>query len=226
MLIELSRQGIDPETLSVWDAEQEIEELEQQGTVQKLQLPSASTWADSPLPQEQLWHLEMFLRIRGAGSPDRSGFYSLEMKPHEVGLGHFRSLVGSLSPGILLLGDRHNPNNNPWYEAAFGPWAGSGLWLLESLLTLGCATRSTMALANAMEENVGSLVKELNPDSVVALGRSAQARCRKAGIEPGVVPHPQYARRFLNRQREGYAQLIERVAESGEDMGSWRGTDT
>lgn len=226
MLIELSQENVNLDDLSVWDTEQGIEALEQQGITQELHLPSASLWTNSGIPKEQLWHLEMFLRIRGAGSPDRSSFCSLEARSHEVGLGHFRSLIGSPNPGILLLGDRHNPNNDPWYWAAFGPWAGSGLWLLESLLTLGFATRSTLALANAMEENVGSLVRELNPDSVVALGRSAQARCRKAGIEPGVVPHPQYARRFLNRQREGYAQLIERVAESGEDMGSWRGTGT
>lgn len=210
---------------AVWDAEQRIEGMELSGPGEDLQLslPRASWWSRVPVPAVELLHLEMFLRMRGAGSPDRSGFHSLRQTPQPTGMEQFGSLIGNPQARVLLLGDRHNPNNEVSYRAAFGPWAGSGVWLMESLLTLDSVTLPTLALANAMEGDIVRMVESLCPTSIVALGRSAQHACREHDLEVGVVPHPQFARRFLNNKRAEYAQLILQVAQSQEDQGSWKG---
>src|SRR5699024_4646510 len=144
---------------AVWDAEQRIEGMELSGPGEDLQLslPRASWWSRVPVPAVELLHLEMFLRMRGAGSPDRSGFHSLRQTPQPTGMEQFGSLIGNPQARVLLLGDRHNPNNEVSYRAAFGRWAGSGGWLMESLLRLGSGRLPARDLADALEGASGRM---------------------------------------------------------------------
>lgn len=204
-----------------WIIEQEIERREDERLDDILGLPPASQIAYGMSTAEAV-HLEMFLRVRGAGSSDRSAFPSLEAEPRPNDLSlHFRSLIGSPRPRALLLGDRHHPDWDGSYKSAFGPWGGSGIYLLEALAT---DLWDDIAIANAYEEDLLALWKQLETPAVVALGRAPQRLCRELGIPCGVVPHPQYFRRFLyKRGLPAYCGLIREVMATQEDRGGWRG---
>lgn len=208
-MISFSAEGLEPQHLNIWhsgdpslaswDAEQHIESIPHGS---ELALPPLS-WFRERVPDVETLHLRMMVRIRNEGG--------------EL-FQRFPSLIGNPHPTILLLGDVHNPNNDPWYRAAFGPWAGSGVWLLEALMLLSSTQLDSVALANAGEDNPALLVEALGHPGVVALGREAQRYCYVAGVDAGVLPHPQYARRFLNRKRQQYANAAVEASVSGDDL--------
>lgn len=171
---------------STWSLQQAVESGASQVT-----LPPRG-WMELNVPTAELLHLDMFLAARSSPAGDP-----------------FSSLIGETPyPRVLLLGDRHNPNNDPWYRAAFGPWGGSGKWLMETLLDLPPKELSGLALANALEEDLPFLMDAIRPASVVALGRNAEAECERLGIQCGYVPHPQWYRRFRHARGAEYLGLI------------------
>lgn len=137
-------------------------------------------------------------------------------------------------PQILLMGDtrgcsgkacdcrdRHYANGT-----AFMPYSGtSGAYLLKSLTSAGAAR--DVALANACDVDLPILVwDKYNRPAIVALGVRAHKSLEINGIEHGVVPHPQFVRRFHHKAFTEYGRLIWDVSQSGRNELSWRPTST
>lgn len=131
----------------------------------------------------------------------------------------FTTLVGEpLLPEILLLGERRAEvrKGRPEYTSAFVPYPDtSGYYLLGALPR---RRLPEIALANACEEDVHQLWRTLGRPRVVTLGRQAEKECLKAGVPHGVVPHPQYVRRFHNGRQVEYGMNILEAAETHDDL--------
>lgn len=193
---------------SCWETETGIEAIETElSRPTHLILPSWCVLAQGCETHAQRLHLKLFLEARGATPASRT--------THVLPRLPYRSLIGSRNPSLLILGDRHNVRS--WEReqlAAFGPWSGCGPFLLEAL---PADIMDVIALANANEEDLAAMYGYLGSPHVVALGRAAGGACDAAGIKHGLVPHPQYIRRFFHSRLPEYGQLI---AEAG-----WRGKD-
>jgi thymidylate kinase len=136
--------------------------------------------------------------------------------------------VGPTSPSVVLVGDRRNVREDGFpYPTAFVPEpATSGRFLIEAL-PMTWRRYGSVGFINANEGHPidifsGSVVR---PNFVV-LGREAEKTIRGGGELAehgfGVVPHPQYIRRFHHHARDGYGMEIQRAALSGEDKSTWR----
>jgi hypothetical protein len=69
--------------------------------------------------------------------------------------------------------------------------------------------------ANDFEVNLHDLWLDLNRPRIVVLGRLAEKAIMRTEINPkhyDVLPHPQYVRRFHNKDKEIYGQAIEKSA--------------
>jgi hypothetical protein len=126
--------------------------------------------------------------------------------------------VGQPEPQYLLVGEMRNDLR---YNSAFVPYRNtSGHYLL------GCVPedwRYEFGLLNALEQqDIMKSWLDLGRPSVVALGRSAQRVLEKAKVPHGVVPHPQFVRRFHNGERSWYTRLIEQAGEWSEDFAKER----
>lgn len=123
-------------------------------------------------------------------------------------------------PAYLLVGDVRG-TLQPRYPTAFVPLPGtSGRYLLEALPD-HWVKFGMFAVANANEGDIGELWRKLHRPLIVVLGREAQ-HTLNGSLQYGVVPHPQYVRRFHHHHRQRYGELIAQVAESREDMSKWR----
>lgn len=139
--------------------------------------------------------------------------------------GNTTTFVGWPWPLTLLVGDVRGRFDWP---LAFVPERGtSGHWLFSHLNPYdhGFVNANDVddveKLARTVEEH--ERLAPLGEASMrwVALGRKASRRLTDAGIKHGVVPHPQFVRRFYHYSGHAYADLIRAVAVSGEDAGSW-----
>lgn len=149
------------------------------------------------------------------------------------GLSDFVTLVGRLIPEYLLLGDVRHALDVQALRAfstdprpAFMPYRStSGHWLIQSILT-SAHLQQSVALANACDvDDVFELWDMLDKPRVVALGRnSARELARIGNIPFGVVPHPQFGRRFHHREQSSYADALLRALENQEDYSKWRGS--
>lgn len=125
--------------------------------------------------------------------------------------------VGDTHPRLLLVGDQRNdgPRSRLEFPRAFTPWdnAGSARYLMNTLLLAGM--HRGVGIVNAHEAGVDlSLVDKLNPrPAVVALGRLASKTLTDLGVEHEAVPHPQWVKRFRNKQMGWYAQEIREAAQ-------------
>jgi len=146
-------------------------------------------------------------------------------------LNDFVTYSGPVKPHMLLLGDVRNlqpidPLNSP----AFVPTKqSSGHFLLKSLTSLTSRTWvHGVGLANVNDvDNVYKLWQTLGQPSVVALGRKAHARTLYVlNQEYGVVPHPQYVRRFHHGKSEQYGWLICQASQTREDYSKWPQSST
>lgn len=142
--------------------------------------------------------------------------------------------VGRLSQQYLLLGDvRHGLDVAAQLETrsdrrpAFMPYRGtSGHWLL-SAITGSRELRDRAALANACDvDDVYELWDNLGRPKTVALGKNAYGKALLSGIPCGVVPHPQFGRRFHHREQDSYAAALVAALENQEDHSKWRGSST
>jgi hypothetical protein len=151
-------------------------------------------------------------------------------------LRHYVTYLGPRIPRVLLVGDvRHNPDHLPEHalDPAFLPFrATSGHFLLNALHDVSANSQKNQGLrgfglVNACDvDNVAALWNELRNPRVVALGRNAHTRLAKLDVPHGVVPHPQYVRRFHSKSRSTYGRLIHRVIATGEDSGKWPNSST
>jgi hypothetical protein len=135
----------------------------------------------------------------------------------------WRRYTGSLTPQILLVGDKRNVTKKYGNETylPFMPVSGnSGEFLLNALPDM---TWRTAGMVNGVEsKSLKPLWKKLGQPTVIALGKEAEGALQAQGVEiTATVPHPQFVRRFhTSRQRE-YGQTIVDAANTGKVETSW-----
>lgn len=125
--------------------------------------------------------------------------------------------IGPRHPRTLILGDvRHHAERIDARCPAFGPYpATSGHYLLTHLQTY-----RSVGLANACDvDDWRVLWQVLGRPQLVTLG--VQAHKRLADFPHGSVPHPQFIRRFHNRDGAAYGAIIA-ASIDGEDNIKWR----
>lgn len=134
--------------------------------------------------------------------------------------------VGPARPRLLLMGDvRHriaeDLDDSRRLHPAFLPYgASSGRWLLN-----GLAPRTVwhLGLANACDvDDPREVWETVGRPPTVALGRRSDVALRAAGVPHGVVPHPQYLRRFFHTSAEEYHVALCRAALGGANLAAWR----
>jgi len=134
--------------------------------------------------------------------------------------------VGAVRPAVVLIGDRRNVRKDSFeYDTAFVPESATSGHFLMNALPKYWLKYCTVGFLNA---NEGYPVK-IFPDApvqprYVVLGREAEKTLREtAELEYfGVVPHPQYVRRFHHHARDSYGSMIQNVSMSMEDQSTWR----
>jgi hypothetical protein len=142
---------------------------------------------------------------------------------------------GPRHPEFLLFGDvrhelRHvDPSSREARantDPAFLPFPGtSGHFLRGALADAGTTIR--YGLANACDvDDPRRLWDSLGRPRTVALGRNAQRRLAQLAVPHGVVPHPQYVRRFHHLKRGEYGNLIALALTKQEDLGTWPDSST
>lgn len=133
---------------------------------------------------------------------------------------HFRpEYVGRSMPAALLVGDKQGTGDPGVTLAPFMPrGTSSGKFLLEALPE---EFWDKVGLVNANETKLHDVWDALFNPPVIALGLNASEALDDAGIDHGVVPHPQKIRRFHNRLKDSYGYLIREVSITGGNRLSW-----
>lgn len=132
-------------------------------------------------------------------------------------LGDFPGYVGWPRPEVLLVGDRRNnypavpgDGSGAWGRGAFTPTGGyaSSHWLLDALERLD--ELPAVGLANAIEpdQDLAKLWTALGCPPVVILGNAALSAVDALEIPHEHVCHPQYAKRFKNKEPEAYTLAL------------------
>lgn len=140
----------------------------------------------------------------------------------------YRQAAGNpRSPLILILGEKSNPKGRhhvwPFFEHDH-----SSLWLTEALAEAGLK-EDRIAWYNVLPEdgntawaeaNLRRVYNTIKPHYVLALGRTAQMMCVKAGMvipEHGyrALPHPSYAKRFMGGDKTSFVELFQTILKEG-----------
>lgn len=139
-----------------------------------------------------------------------------------VSLSDLVTYVGPPRPEVLIFGEIRGVSGShaTGLAPAFVPYPPtSGHFLLRHLNV----TTPRVGLANACDVDAPiALYERLGRPSVVTLGKLASRRLHRLGVTHGAAPHPQWVRRFHHREGLRYADVICRVAQTGEDLSSWR----
>lgn len=133
--------------------------------------------------------------------------------------------IGSPEPDLVLVGEQVGPGGQGEWTLPFVPFRGtSGHFLLSELLHLTPEQQGRVAIVNALDpsdelEPLPELLEQFavfrtgtipRRPRVVALGKTADKALTAQGVEHSSVPHPQYVRRFLRKNGEGwYANEIQ-----------------
>jgi len=129
----------------------------------------------------------------------------------------YKNYIGSPNPDALLVGDRRNIVERYGEETQlpFMPVDGNSGEFLLSALPDTFWRNVGIVNANDFEVNLHDLWLDLNRPRIVVLGRLAEKAIMRTEINPkhyDVLPHPQYVRRFHNKDKEIYGQAIEKSA--------------
>lgn len=143
-------------------------------------------------------------------------------------LNDFVTYVGDPTPNVLVVGDvRHRVLDvceDPM-RPAFMPYPPtSGNYLMAALEVFARTYgRHSVALVNANDvDDVRAAWERVGrPSSVVALGTYAHKTLQRINVSHGMVPHPQYARRFHFSQVDRYADALVGAAFRNERITSW-----
>jgi hypothetical protein len=123
--------------------------------------------------------------------------------------------IGVLRPTVLLIGDQVIPSKG--WDLPFVPFRNtSGHFLMKTLLeTFG--VRPAIVNSHGPDgrpEPIHRLRDALGMPPVIALGAVADNRLLETGVPHVKIPHPQYFRRFHNRESDAYAKIIMRAQEA------------
>lgn len=142
---------------------------------------------------------------------------SLDEEPYDGSPHRLPGYVGSVAPGLLLVGDQRNdgPRSRLEFPRAFTPWdrAGSALYLMQALVQ--AKMHRGVGILNANEDGMNLERLHDVPYSldVVALGNHASKALDKALVKHTKVPHPQWWKRFHHSELAEYAQTIQEAAQ-------------
>lgn len=136
--------------------------------------------------------------------------------------------VGDPYPGLLLVGETPGVRYPEQAAAPFRPYADTaGAYLMRVM-----AGSEEIAVTNGWDGQGAPVPLRplwifLETPAVVALGNRAHEALMMADVPHGVVPHPQWVRRFHHRKTQEYAELITTAAGRDLDMrGVARGWQT
>jgi hypothetical protein len=140
----------------------------------------------------------------------------------------YRQVAGNpRSPLVMILGERSNPKGRhsvwPFFEHAH-----SSLWLTQALANAGLKEEQ-IAWYNVLpedgdekwaRESLDTTYNVIKPHYLLALGRTAQMVCVKAGLvipEHGyrALPHPSYVRRFQNGNMSSFIDMFQTMMKEG-----------
>lgn len=140
----------------------------------------------------------------------------------------YRQVAGNpRSPLVMILGERSNPKGRhsvwPFFEHA-----NSSLWLTQALANAGLKEEQ-IAWYNVLpedgdekwaRESLDTAYNVIKPHYLLALGRTAQIMCLKAGLaihEHGyrTLPHPQYVKRFQHGDMTSYIETFQTMMRDG-----------
>lgn len=133
-------------------------------------------------------------------------------------------------PTHLLVGDTVAGSDQyaAWeFRLPFAPVPNtSGAYLWEHLYSHVTAGEMRPLLVNSTDSHgrrtpVTALWEAVGRPPLVALGDVADKLLTASQVEHGVVPHPQYVRRFKHRHGSAYAEALMRAAESKGDLRPW-----
>lgn len=131
---------------------------------------------------------------------------------HARRLVDFPNYVGSTFARVLLVGDERNPSRRDElpHQLAFPPYRGSSGHFLIGALIQGRVDVEDVGITNANDKDDVRRLYDLlrRPKVTVALGINASKKLTALGIPHYAVEHPQYVRRFRNKQQKAYGLLI------------------
>lgn len=149
-------------------------------------------------------------------------FYAQTHEMRASRLNAFTTYVGSPGVKYLFLGDRRANIDYP-NDPAFMPFLGrSGDFLIKNFHSV--AQDYHYGFANACDvDDPWLLWRVLGKPKIIALGTNANIALNSVpGMSHGVVPHPQFIRRFHHHDGKQYGQLILKVLHNSTDELSWR----
>lgn len=130
---------------------------------------------------------------------------ALRFVPHQLEL----ASAGNWEAKIVLIGEAfaERKDNDAWYQWPFASFSGDGCsqWLTEQLDQLGIGEDQLLWL-NADQDL--SVLHDLEPEKVIALGNKAYEQLYRLKITAATVPHPQAFKRFNSKQRYPLFDLI------------------
>lgn len=129
--------------------------------------------------------------------------------------------VGPPAPEWLLVGDIRIGTYDGDLRPAFMPYRSTSGHYLFSALRRHQFTSLGVINANDVDDAVWAQYDIFHDVDTVTLGNHARGKMNGAGRDHPGVPHPQYVRRFHNKQGDAYAEAIEQ-ARVGKDMITWR----
>lgn len=141
-------------------------------------------------------------------------------------LGRYPQYIGVTRPAVLLVGDKRNITEE-YGEETILPFMpvkeSSGNYLMSSLPD---DLWKNVGIVNGNEipaEELSALHRDLGCPKVAALGRLAEKSILRTTIHQDdyvTIPHPQYARRFRNSEKESYGLAIQKISK-GEEVPEW-----
>ena len=128
--------------------------------------------------------------------------------------------AGSYTRGVVLLvGERTSHPEQNKYHAPFCSTKGCSGWLNAKLEEAEIPEKELFWI-NALDNdgtpmNLRKIYDELEPRQVLALGNVARDHLQKAGISHGMVPHPQYWKRFKHKEPYPLITVLKSITNQG-----------
>ena len=135
------------------------------------------------------------------------------------------------NPALMLVGDQVNDEDASEFKLPFAPVAGSsGDFLMDAIYRnwpregLKHVLIVNSRRPDGTHEDLVRINRLAGSPPIVALGRKAQQVLERQALVHGVVPHPQWVRRFRYHDKNRYAQSIGQASEMGIDtFMDWKG---
>lgn len=136
--------------------------------------------------------------------------------PREVGLPFDHEGIGTPSPRVVFVADRHGRCDGPC-DSPFVLRSPSGDYLRRALDNAGLDLREYHLLNGWMRGRTLEIfphprLLSFQPSVFVALGNQAARALDELGVRHTQVPHPQYMKRFHAHKVKDYGEMLRRAA--------------